>query len=257
MRILCLAIGFLLLSSSGFAAEVYGIGVALAKHPGGFIVTKVLTNSPVAADGAIAAGDLITAVAQSNAPPVSLEALKYIEDAGAMIRGPKRTVVRLTVVPSVTNSARTKVVSLVRGELRGVAFGGIWLSLTNGARAPDVQFQRLPVKGKERLSDYLGKVVVLEFWATWCGPCLRAMPAVQNQAKRFAARKDVIWMTASVDEGPDIAATRLKAGGWNETRNMWADQSAVAAFGVPQAFQQAQRISCPEPGHDLRNRGVY
>ena len=36
--------------------------------------------------------------------------------------------------------------SLVRGELRGVPFGGLWLSLTNGAMAPDVQFQRLPDK---------------------------------------------------------------------------------------------------------------
>jgi len=38
---------------------------------------------------------------------------------------------------------------------------------------------------KENLSDYLGKVVFLNFWATWCGPCRIEMPSMQKLYDEF------------------------------------------------------------------------
>jgi len=194
--------GALLIALLGFrtinhAAETYGVGVALAKHPMGFLVAKIITNSPAAQDGSIVEGDLITGVAEANASPVSLEGLKYVQDAVAMIRGSKGTVVRLTVVPGATNTSQTKIVSLVRGELRGIPFGGLWLSLTNAAAAPDPEFVRLDGGGREKLSSFNGRIVILDFWATWCGPCLKHMPGTQKLARKFA-RKDVLWITVSI-----------------------------------------------------------
>ncbi len=47
--------------------------------------------------------------------------------------------------------------------------------------------------GKEhRLSDYKGKVVVLDFWATWCGPCLKLMPEIQGLHEKFKDRGAVV-----------------------------------------------------------------
>ncbi len=43
-----------------------------------------------------------------------------------------------------------------------------------------------------RLADYRGKVVVLDFWATWCGPCLQAMPRLAALKERFADQPLVI-----------------------------------------------------------------
>jgi thiol-disulfide isomerase/thioredoxin len=51
--------------------------------------------------------------------------------------------------------------------------------LAAGTPAPD--FVALKPDGSElRLSDYRGKTVILDFWATWCGPCIRAMPFLEN-----------------------------------------------------------------------------
>jgi thiol-disulfide isomerase/thioredoxin len=52
---------------------------------------------------------------------------------------------------------------------------------------------------KVRLSDYRGKVVVLNFWATWCGPCREEMPMMVEAEKTWAA-KGVVFIAVSVDE---------------------------------------------------------
>jgi cytochrome c biogenesis protein CcmG/thiol:disulfide interchange protein DsbE len=48
-----------------------------------------------------------------------------------------------------------------------------------GARAPDFNLQSID-GNTVSLSDYRGKVVVLNFWATWCTPCLAEMPALEH-----------------------------------------------------------------------------
>ena len=60
-------------------------------------------------------------------------------------------------------------------------------SLTVGDTIPDIVLRNLLhyKTPTARLSDYKGKVIVLDFWATWCGPCVGSMPKLDSLQKRF------------------------------------------------------------------------
>ncbi len=69
--------------------------------------------------------------------------------------------------------------------------------ITVGAEAPD--FELADKKGnKVKLSSLRGKPVLLNFWATWCAPCVEEMPSIENLAKRVGDGLQVV--TVSVDE---------------------------------------------------------
>lgn len=73
--------------------------------------------------------------------------------------------------------------------------------LANGVAAPDFTVQDrngTPVK----LSDYKGKVVVLDFWATWCGPCMASLPHTNQVAKDFKD-KGVVVLAVNVWDTKD------------------------------------------------------
>ncbi|MEO7724373.1 MAG: TlpA disulfide reductase family protein [Chthoniobacterales bacterium] len=65
--------------------------------------------------------------------------------------------------------------------------------------APDWQLKNL--EGKPvKLSDFKGKVVLLNFWATWCPPCREEIPDLVSLQRQYAARGLVV-LGISMDEG--------------------------------------------------------
>jgi cytochrome c biogenesis protein CcmG, thiol:disulfide interchange protein DsbE len=50
------------------------------------------------------------------------------------------------------------------------------------------------------LRDYRGKIVVLNFWTSWCGPCVEEMPSLVQMQKRMAPKVVVLGVSTDVDE---------------------------------------------------------
>jgi thiol-disulfide isomerase/thioredoxin len=61
-----------------------------------------------------------------------------------------------------------------------------------------------------KLDEQRGKVVVMNFWATWCGPCLTEMPLFEKAIAKYKGDKDVFFLAITTDEDRDLVAPFLK-----------------------------------------------
>lgn len=73
-----------------------------------------------------------------------------------------------------------------------------WRAIAPGRPAPD--FTGTTPEGKKlSLSDLKGKVVYVDVWATWCGPCIKEFPHSKSLQKQFEGSEDVVFLYVSVD----------------------------------------------------------
>src|SRR5574340_1504540 len=80
---------------------------------------------------------------------------------------------------------------------------------------PAPQLKAQDLAGTERtLADYRGKVVLLNFWASWCPPCLREMPSMERLREKMAGRPLAIVALDSAEAPEEVSAylSRIKLG---------------------------------------------
>jgi cytochrome c biogenesis protein CcmG/thiol:disulfide interchange protein DsbE len=93
--------------------------------------------------------------------------------------------------------------ALASVAILALAFGLVWIQgskyepLTVGKIAPEFELPDL-VDKSVRLSDFRGKVVFLNFWATWCKPCREEMPSMEILYKNFE-RDGLVVLAISID----------------------------------------------------------
>ncbi len=90
------------------------------------------------------------------------------------------------------------------------------------------------------LSDYRGKVVLLNIWATWCGPCRAEMPSIEALHKDLESQGLAV-VAVSVDDPNAIAAIREFVDEYKLTFDILHDQTQLFRgvyryFGVPETY---------------------
>lgn len=89
----------------------------------------------------------------------------------------------------------------------------------------------LVVGGRFKLEEAKGKVVVLDFWASWCGPCLKAMPEIMTAMKELP-QDQVRLVGVNQGQAKEAVAAFLKTRGWALEVALDLDQKVGGLFGV-------------------------
>ena len=112
-----------------------------------------------------------------------------------------------------------------------------------GAGLPAPAWKLKDLDGREVSSDqFKGKVVVVDFWATWCGPCIEEIPGYIALQKKYGPEGLVIVGVSMDRRGPAHVKQFAQARGMNYTLVM-GDEAVVEAFGNFQAIPTTFLIS--------------
>jgi thiol-disulfide isomerase/thioredoxin len=88
----------------------------------------------------------------------------------------------------------------------------------NVAVREPIQFTISGINGdKLPLATLKGKVVVLDFWATWCGPCRAQQPLYEQVKERFKDNQNVVFLNINTDENREVVKPFLDENGWKKT----------------------------------------
>lgn len=146
-----------------------------------------------------------------------------------------------------------------------VAFWGLYLTFFGPGPVPaprvepsgshgqaDYRWKLLDLDDKPvEFSRYKGKVVFLNVWATWCGPCVSEMPSIARLASKPALKDDVAFVCVSTDDSASAVTQFLAGKDWPMTVLRATDLPRVfQTEGIPATFMIAPdgRIAAAEVG---------
>jgi thiol-disulfide isomerase/thioredoxin len=78
-------------------------------------------------------------------------------------------------------------------------------------------------EGDGKLSDFTGKTVVVDFWATWSDSCKKRAAELNSLAEQFSERSDIVFIELSIDYDRAVWEQAVDESGWKQLRHGWLD----------------------------------
>jgi len=104
-----------------------------------------------------------------------------------------------------------------------------------GDVVPNIDLVNVSTGVRSKLHDLRGKVVCLELWATWCGPCQRAMEKLNQMASEHhvAWHNRVAIVPLSIDEHPETVSRHVKQRAWDQVDQYWSGAQGATGWDAP------------------------
>ena len=104
-----------------------------------------------------------------------------------------------------------------------------------GDSAPNINLVNVGTGAAAKLSDFRGKVVCLEFWATWCGPCQEPMRKMNQLVvdRREAWKDRAVIVPVSIDDTTDLVKQHVAIRGWTNLEYYWSGDDGVGGWESP------------------------
>jgi len=114
-----------------------------------------------------------------------------------------------------------------------------------GDKVPDILFKNVInyKSGKAKLSDFAGKLVILDFWATWCGSCIDALPKIEKLQNKFAEEVQFILVNSFIATHDDTQKVAKLFSQWENKHGK--PFSVLCAIDDIEAAQLFEHVALP------------
>jgi len=106
------------------------------------------------------------------------------------------------------------------------------LNALSGERAPGFSLARVDGSGKTSLAEQQGKVVLVYFWATWCGYCRKELPVAIEKIVRERRGQPFTVLAVSIEEPRDLVASYVKGAGLTSSVLLDGDGAVAREYRV-------------------------
>lgn len=186
----------------------------------------------------------------SKATRENMDSLRkvYADKAMAYIKAHPNEEAAMTLVQNLDADGIKQAVALFSPEVREGRMAGLWKPLLKmyeeqaqrkaaakklvvGTEAPD--FTLPDINGKQlKLSSLRGKYVVLDFWGSWCGWCIKGMPEMKNYYTKYAGKFEILGVDCNDTEAKWKAAVEKNQLPWKHVRQSQQTQNVSDDYGV-------------------------
>jgi thiol-disulfide isomerase/thioredoxin len=124
-------------------------------------------------------------------------------------------------------------------------------SASTNANGPEISKIQLKDLNDQpiNLEKYKGKTIFINFWATWCQPCLAEMPSIEK-AQTILQNDDVVFLLASSESASEIEEFRNARGyKFNYTRIENSEELGIQALPTTYIFNPDGQLAFSEQGY--------